>query len=173
MTKKGHQEIQQNSGAAGMSRREALQMGAGALIAVASLAMGSGEFANLAAQGLGPPVIPPPATDPRYPMPPSWKTELRQLAPHVYAYNQGGGPGVVNQGVSNAGLIEFSDHLLAIDALQGPIPAKAFIAAAQKATGGKPFARLVNTHHHGDHVLGNQFFPDATEIISQDRKSVV
>ena len=49
---------------------------------------------------------------------------------------------------------------MAIDASQGPIPAKAFIAASKQATG-KEFGRLINTHHHGDHVNGNQFFPHA------------
>src|SRR5205823_5963453 len=34
----------------------------------------------------------PPAPDPRFPQVPSWKTELRELAPNVYAYIQGGGP---------------------------------------------------------------------------------
>ena len=59
------------------------------------------------------------------------------------------------------------DYLLAIDALQGPVPARNFIAAAKKATG-KDVARLVLTHHHGDHVNGNQFFTQA-EILSHPR----
>jgi len=36
---------------------------------------------------------------------PTWKRELRQLTPNVYAYILGGGPGQLAQGVSNAGLI--------------------------------------------------------------------
>ena len=36
---------------------------------------------------------------------PSWNTELRQLAPNVYAYTQATGPGVNNASLSNAGLI--------------------------------------------------------------------
>ena len=54
---------------------------------------------------------PPPATDPRYPMPPAWNRELRQLAPNVYAYVQGGGPGLSAAGVSNAGMIAGRDFL--------------------------------------------------------------
>ena len=50
-------------------------------------------------------VTPPPQPDPRYPMPPKWNRELRQLAPNVYAYVQGGGPGISAAGVSNAGVI--------------------------------------------------------------------
>jgi glyoxylase-like metal-dependent hydrolase (beta-lactamase superfamily II) len=98
-------------------------------------------------------------------MPPTWSRELRQLAPNVYAYVQGGGPAANNYGVSNTAMIAGPDYLLAIDATQGPIPARAFIAASKQATGGKEFGRLINTHHHGDHVSGNQFFTHA-EILS-------
>jgi cyclase len=93
-------------------------------------------------------------------LPPSWNRELRRLAPNVYAYSQGGGPDMSGPGVSNAGLIVGADYALAIDALQGPIPAKAFIAASKQATG-KDIGRLMITHHHGDHVNGNQFFTHA------------
>lgn len=146
-----------------MNRREAIRLGTGALVGAT---FGKAGTAPLLAQG-APPVVqptPPPATDPRYPMPPAWNRELRQLAPNVYAYVQGGGPGLSAAGVSNAGIIAGRDYLLAIDALQGPVPARSFIAAAQKATG-KEVGRLILTHHHGDHVNGNQFFTHA-EILS-------
>src|ERR1700742_3767453 len=58
---------------------------------------------------------------------PAWPTELRRLAPDVYAYTQASGPGVDNASLSNAGLI-VGDELLAIDALGPPVHAKAFIA---------------------------------------------
>jgi len=152
-------------GTSRLSRREAIQVGAGALLGSAAVLAGAGEMARLSAQGAAPvQATPPPATDPKYPMPPTWNRELRQLAPNVYAYLQGGGPGVSAAGVSNPGMIAGSDYLLAIDAAQGPIPANAFIAASKQATG-KDFGRLVNTHHHGDHVNGNQFFTHA-EILS-------
>jgi glyoxylase-like metal-dependent hydrolase (beta-lactamase superfamily II) len=61
-------------------------------------------------------------------------------------------------------MIAGSDYLMAIDATQGPLAARAFIAASKQATG-KDFGRLINTHHHGDHVNGNQFFTHA-EILS-------
>jgi cyclase len=141
-----------------LSRREAIQMGAEGLLGAAAILAGAGEAAKLAAQGVQP--TPPPPTDPHYPMPPSWKRELRLLAPNVYAYTQGGSPGISMAGVSNTGMIAGPDFLMAIDATQGPLPARAFIAAAKQATG-KDFGRLINTHHHGDHVNGNQFFPHA------------
>src|ERR1700730_9358218 len=139
-----------------LSRRDALQAGAGAVLGSAAMLAGAGAFAELSAQAPAPvQATPLPATDPKFPMPPMWNRELRQLAPNVYAYIQGGGPGVSAAGVSNPGMIAGSDYLLAIDATQGPIPAKAFMAASKQSTG-KDFGRLVNTHHHGDHVNGNQ-----------------
>lgn len=109
----------------------------------------------------------------KYPDIPSWNTELRQLAPNVYAYTQATGPGVDNASLSNAGLIVGDDHLMAIDALGPPVHAKAFIASAMKATG-KSFGRLVNTHHHRDHTNGNCFFLPA-EIVSHEfcRQAVI
>ena len=99
-----------------------------------------------------------PPIDTRYPVMPTWGTELKQLAPNVYAYQQEGGTGHINAGISNAGLFVGEDSLLVFDALGYPLQSKAFIAAAKKAGGGKPITNLINSHHHGDHVAGNQFF---------------
>jgi len=103
------------------------------------------------------PAVIPPAPDPRFPQVPSWKTELRQLAPNIYAYIQGGGPGIPSQSISNAGIVIGDDGVLVIDATAGPMHAKNFISAIRKVTD-KPFRQLINTHHHTDHVGGNQVF---------------
>jgi hypothetical protein len=70
---------------------------------------GEGGLVRLWAQGVPVPIaapsVIPPAPDPRFPQVPTWKTELRQLAPNVYAYVQGGGPGIPNRSVSNAGIV--------------------------------------------------------------------
>jgi cyclase len=145
---------QQNPTPEPITRREAIARAGFAGIGIASALM---TPAKLAAQASLPAVIPP-AGDDRFPQVPSWKTELRELAPNVYAYVQRGGPGLSSAGISNAGLIVGDDHLMAIDGLGAPIQTKAFIAAAQQATDGKPFRRLINTHHHADHVAGNQYF---------------
>ena len=84
-------------------------------------------------------------------------SQLRRLAPNVYAYTQASGPGVDNASLSNAGVVAGPEGLLAIDTLGPPIHAKAFKSAAQTATG-KPFDRVINTHHHRDHTNGNCFF---------------
>jgi cyclase len=96
---------------------------------------------------------------------PSWNTELRQLAPNVYAYTQAGGPGVPNSAISNGGCIVGPDDWMAVDAFAAPPHTKAFLAAANKAIG-KPCRRLVNTHHHADHTTGNCFFLPAEIIAS-------
>jgi cyclase len=145
-----------------LTRREAIRKGAGALLGATAMLSVGGDLANLRAQGPGNNVqpTPPPATDPRFPMPPSWNRELRQLAPNVYSYTQGGGPNISAAGVSNLGMIVGPEFLWAIDGSQGPAPAKAFIAASKQATG-KDFGRLLLTHHHGDHTGGLQFFQHA------------
>ena len=88
---------------------------------------------------------------------PKWRTDLRQLAPNIYAYTQAGGPGLDNASLSNAGLLVGSDGALVIDTLGPPVHAKAFRAAARQAAR-KPFTRVVNTHHHRDHTNGNYLY---------------
>lgn len=141
------------------TRREALRLGmAAGLGALATF----GRASDARAQFPGPvPYSAPP--NPAFPMPPVWETELRELAPNVYAYIQGGGPGRNNVSVSDAGLIVGDDGVMVIDALAAPMHAKAFVEAMRKVTD-KPFRHLINTHHHGDHVNGNQYIPGA-EII--------
>jgi cyclase len=105
-----------------------------------------------------------PAYNANYPKVPSWDTELRQLAPGVYGYIQAGGPDRDNVSISNAAVIVGDEGLLVVDALAAPIHARRFIAEIRKVTD-KPFRHLVNTHHHADHINGNQYFAPV-EIVS-------
>lgn len=141
-------------------RRHLLRLGAcGGVAALASRP----AAALPSIMGKQPPAVPPPA-NPDFPQVPSWTTELRELAPNVYAYVQGGGPGRDNVSVSNAGLIVGDDGLMVIDTLTAPMHAARFITAIRGVTA-KPFRHVVNTHHHGDHVNGNQYFMPA-EIVA-------
>src|SRR6266550_5340178 len=84
-------ETPKKSGVSRLSRREAIQVGAGALLVSAANLAAAGEMTKLSAQGPAPvQATPLPPTDPKYPMPPAWNRELKQLAPNIYAYIQGG-----------------------------------------------------------------------------------
>jgi len=139
-----------------LNRRQAIGRLTG--VGVGALAL-LRDQARLGAQGGGPQPIPP-AADPRFPKPPTWDTELKEIAPNVYAYIQGGGPGRDNVSISNGGIIVGDDGVMVIDALAAPMHAKRFIEAIRKVTD-KPFRHLINTHHHGDHIGGNQYFTGA------------
>ncbi len=156
----------------GLSRREVIARTAWAGLGATAGVIGAGGLDKLFAQMkpredesspriFGATVTPLPPIDEKYPVMPSWNTELKQLAPNVYAYQQQGGTGHLNAGVSNAGLFVGDDSMLVFDALGFPMQTKAFIAAAKQAGGGKPITNLINSHHHGDHVAGNQFFVPA------------
>ena len=106
----------------------------------------------------------PPAPDPQHSLPPTWEGELREMAPGVCAYIQAGGPGRDNTAVANAGVIVGDEDVMVIDTLMAPMHANSFIEAIRTVTD-KPFRHVINTHHHGDHINGNQYF-DGTEIIS-------
>jgi hypothetical protein len=96
--------------ATAISRRDALgrvaRVGGGALAA-----LGVRPDARAFARSLGDAVqiggvdATPPLRDPRFPMPPAWETELKAIAPNVYAYIQAGGPGRDNASAANAGII--------------------------------------------------------------------
>src|SRR5215468_10481901 len=96
-------------------------------------------------------LAPNPRPNPNFPQVPTWNTELRELAPNVYAYIQAGGPGRDNVSISNAGVIIGDNQLMVIDALAAPMLARRFVEAIRK-TSDKPFRHLINTHHHSDHV---------------------
>lgn len=110
---------------------------------------------RVGAQAIG---APPPAT--------IINTELKKLAPTVYAFLQREAPGQSNYSVSNFGIVVGPRSLLAIDAGGGPQHARNFIAAAKPL--GKPFDRIVITHAHPDHTIGLTQFPADIEIVAQE-----
>jgi cyclase len=131
-----------------INRRDAIKLAAGFGVGIAGGFSARGETAKTSA----------------YPAIPSWKTELKLLAPRVYGYTQAGGPGINNASISNAGVIVGDTNLFIIDALGPPILAKPFKALAEQTTGLKA-GRVVNTHFHRDHSNGNYLYEPA-EIIS-------
>ena len=156
-------KIEHHAGSA-LSRRDALRLGLAGLGAASAVTWRTGRT-GLAAQ-FGPAAAPPdPQPNKNFPIMPTWETELKEVAPNVYAYIQGGGPSKNNVSVSNAAVIVGDEGILLFDALAVPIHAKNMVAAIRKVTD-KPFRYIVTSHHHGDHIGGNQFIPDNPVIIS-------
>ncbi len=145
------------------SRRQALgqlaTLGVGTL---ATLGTRLGSVDLYAQFGGVPPVGVP--QDPRFPQPPTWEAQVKEVAPGVYAFIQAGGPGRDNASVADAGFIVGDEGVLVIDTLTAPMHARALIAAIRKVTD-RPVRHVVITHHHGDHINGNQYFEGA-EIVS-------
>jgi cyclase len=94
------------------------------------------------------------------------RTELKELAPNVYAFLQREAPGQTNFSVSNFGCVVGPASMLAIDAGGGPVHARNFIAATRRF--GKPFDRVVISHEHPDHIVGLSQFPKGVEVVAQE-----
>ncbi len=93
-------------------------------------------------------------------VPRKWPTGMIEVAPGVFGYVQGGGV----TGVSNGGLIVGDEGAVAVDALFVPSMTRRYLRAIRRTTR-RPVTHLINTHHHIDHVGGNQFFA-RSEIIA-------
>lgn len=94
------------------------------------------------------------------------RSELKMLAPNVYAFLQREAPGQSNFSVSNFGIVAGPKTLMAVDAGGGPQHARNFLAAAKPL--GKPFDRVILTHEHPDHIIGLTQFPPGIEIVAQE-----
>ena len=85
-----------------------------------------------------------------------YKTGVTELASQAYAFVQEGGQ-------TNAGFIVGEEGVLVIDSLMTPTLAKSLLSAIRSVTGA-PIRYMVDTHYHGDHVFGNQYFLPAPII---------
>jgi glyoxylase-like metal-dependent hydrolase (beta-lactamase superfamily II) len=75
-------------------------------------------------------------------------------APSVVVTAIGKGVWLLGGQSHHSALIEFSDHLMLIDAPQSEARTLAVIAKARETVPGKPLTQLVTTHHHFDHTAG-------------------
>jgi glyoxylase-like metal-dependent hydrolase (beta-lactamase superfamily II) len=75
-------------------------------------------------------------------------------APNVVVTAIGKGVWLLGGQSHHSALIEFSDHLMLIDAPQSEARTLAVIAKARETVPGKPLTQLVTTHHHFDHTAG-------------------
>ncbi|WET83080.1 MBL fold metallo-hydrolase [Amycolatopsis sp. QT-25] len=84
---------------------------------------------------------------------------LTELADGVFGYIQPDGGWCV----SNSGVITGGGEVALVDTLATASRTLALrVAVADLAAG--PVRTVINTHFHGDHTFGNQFFPDSTLI---------
>jgi cyclase len=93
-----------------------------------------------------------------------WETGTVELAPGVFAYVQATGALCV----ANAGIIAGRDGTTVVDALFTPAMTRSLLAETRRLSP-SPIARLLNTHHHVDHTLGNSMFPAETAIVAHAR----
>jgi cyclase len=92
---------------------------------------------------------------------PQWQTGTTEVAPGVFAYVQAEG-GLC---VANAGVITAPGGPTVIDALFTPSMTSALLGEVRRLSGAAP-KRLLNTHHHVDHTLGNAGFPAETQVLA-------
>lgn len=64
---------------------------------------------------------------------------------------------IANDRAGNVGLIDAGDHLILIDTQMPPF-LDDLESAVREASGGRAPTLVINTHFHGDHVLGNAHF---------------
>jgi cyclase len=86
----------------------------------------------------------------------TYKTGVIEIAPQVYAFIQ-------ESGATNSGFIVGEEGVLVIDSLMTPSLATRLLSAIRSVTKA-PIRYLVDTHYHGDHVFGNQYFVPAPII---------
>ena len=75
-------------------------------------------------------------------------------APNVTVEEVSRGIWLLAGGSHHSALVEFSDHLMLIDAPQNDARTLAVIAKARELRPGKPLTHVVNSHHHFDHSGG-------------------
>jgi cyclase len=98
------------------------------------------------------------------------RIEFREIASGVWAVvtslaESGGGP--------NSGFIVAGEEVIVIDSLVTPNLARELLRRIEAFTGKQP-TFLVNTHSHGDHVIGNEVFaPPATVIAHEDIREIL
>lgn len=94
----------------------------------------------------------------------AWPTATTEVAPGVFAYVQEGGGFCV----ANAGIVRGPRGATVIDALFTPPMTRALLGEVQRVAGAAP-ERLINTHHHVDHTLGNALFPPEATVVAHSR----
>lgn len=93
---------------------------------------------------------------------------LEPVADGVYAAIIIGGTGAWG----NAGIVDLGDHTLVFDTFFTPTAAASLREAAEQVTG-HSVTYVINSHRHADHVFGNQVFPDALIIATEQTRRLM
>ena len=90
--------------------------------------------------------------------------QLVELSEKIYAalHKEGG------LGICNTGIIDLGEQTLVVDATYTPVAAQDLRTTAEMLTA-RPVGLVINTHHHKDHILGNQAFKPRADIISSQK----
>lgn len=83
--------------------------------------------------------------------------QLEEVADGIYAALGRAGMGAW----SNAGIVDLGEHTLVFDTFATPSAAASLREAAEQLTG-RSADYVINSHHHSDHIWGNQVFEGAT-----------
>jgi len=94
-------------------------------------------------------------------LPPLHHCSIREIAPGVYVARPLAGGGAA----SNAGIVALGDYTLIFDTFLTPVAALELRQAAALLTE-TPITLVVNSHHHLDHVGGNQIFAADADFVA-------
>jgi cyclase len=89
---------------------------------------------------------------------------VEQVGDGVYAYVQPDGSWWIN----NTGFVVGRRGVVSIDACATQRRTRAYLEAIRSVTD-RPVHTLVNTHHHGDHTLGNSLFGAGVTIVGHEQ----
>lgn len=88
------------------------------------------------------------------------RPDVVKLAEGVYGF-------IGKQGAANSGFVVTHEGVVVIDT-QGTKELALLLKNKIHEITDKPIVYVINTHYHGDHTFGNQYFKDAKEVISHE-----
>ena len=90
----------------------------------------------------------------------SAEPEVVKLADGVYGF-------IGKEGAANSGFVITNEGVVVIDT-QGTKDLALLLRKKIREVTDKPIVYVINTHYHGDHTFGNQYFKEAREIIAHE-----
>ncbi|OGQ68563.1 MAG: hypothetical protein A3F88_08470 [Deltaproteobacteria bacterium RIFCSPLOWO2_12_FULL_42_16] len=90
----------------------------------------------------------------------SAEPEVIKLSEGIYGF-------IGKKGAANSGFVVTNEGVVVIDT-QGPKDLALHLKKKIQEITDKPIVYVINTHYHGDHTFGNQYFNEAKEIISHE-----